>query len=52
MIACGVFQIRKIGFSPIAHVKEISQHRHRIALFARAEQFTHRDVQRFSEEIQ
>ncbi|MNP27296.1 hypothetical protein D3C76_1201950 [compost metagenome] len=46
------FQIGQIGFGAIAQVEEIAQHGDRIALFARAEQFAHRHVQRFAEQIQ
>ncbi|MNT74138.1 hypothetical protein D3C72_2129280 [compost metagenome] len=52
MIARGVFQIREIGFGPIANVEKIPQHRNRITLLTGTQQFTYRDVQRFSEEIQ
>ena len=46
------FQVREIGFGAIAQVEEIAQHGDRIALFSRAEQFAHRHVQRFAEQVQ
>ncbi len=46
------FQIRQIGFGAIAQVEEITQHGDRITLLARTEEFAHRYVQRFAQQIQ
>ena len=43
------FQIRQIGFRPVANVEQIAQHRYRITLFAWPQQFADRHVQRLAQ---
>ena len=40
-----VSQIRQVGFVAIANIKQIAEHRHRIALLAWPQQFADRDMQ-------
>lgn len=37
---------------PIANIKQIAEYRHRVTLFARPQQFTDRNVQRLTEQIE
>ncbi|MNN62126.1 hypothetical protein D3C81_1774040 [compost metagenome] len=52
MIARRAGEIGQIGFLAIAHVEQIPEHSDGITLFARPQQFAHRHVQRFTEQIE
>ncbi|CAH0204535.1 hypothetical protein SRABI106_01607 [Rahnella aquatilis] len=52
VMAAFPFLIRQIGFLPVTDIKQITEHRDFVALFARPEQFTHRHAEEFAHQIQ